>query len=353
MSTCNTPESEAPMHASTLERVRALARANRDESRQLAAEGRALVLCPPDCPGARSGLPHAHTWWDMWSMREAAEYECRLRRAREDDESQVRVDVPAHLARMGVGVRHVQGLGKLDEERDTLRAVRTWLAQPRPMLPPDAHHSEARQGPMPFPWLFLMGPPDTGKTQAAVVALATFVRAYPWGRASGGGRQTLPGLFLAAAEFASMDVFSQAGRERLEEVRRAQLLVLDDLGTERLGDVGLGLLHDVLDARYRDRRRTIITTHLGRRDFLFRFDGWKPTLCGADLPGGFVCKTETEPGWLRCPLHRVENQDAARAQPGRLERRLRESSYVLQAGGKKPSLSRGGEEMWAGKGSRR
>ncbi|NRD68483.1 hypothetical protein HRD49_42840 [Corallococcus exiguus] len=353
MSTCNTSESEAPMHVSLRERVRALARAIRDESRQLAAEGRALVLCPPGCPGARPGVEHAHTWWDMWRLREVAEYECHLRRAREGEEAQARVDVPAHLARMGVGVRHVQGLGNLDEARDTLRAVRAWLAQPRPTLPPDEHHPEARPGPMPHPWLLLMGPPDTGKTQAAVAALAAFVRAYPWGRASGGGRQALPALFLAAAEFASMDVFSQAGRERLEDVRRAQLLVLDDVGTERLGDVGLGLLHDVLDARYRDRRRTVLTTHLGRKDFLARFDGWKPFRCGVPLPGGLECDVEVEMGWRHCSKHRGPDMDAERTPPGRLERRLRESAFVLQVGGKTPSLSRAGEELWAKKGGRR
>ncbi|SDE65736.1 hypothetical protein SAMN04488504_109302 [Myxococcus virescens] len=300
------------MHSSLRERVRRLAYGARKQNRELELQGRALVLCPPDCPRAHRGVEHAHTWWDMYRMAPAAEYAASLARAQREAAQRSRVDVVAHLRRMGVGAKHLGALTSLDETRAPLRAVRLWLAQPRPLLPADAHQP-ARHGPMPFPWLVLMGQPDAGKTQAAVVVLADFARHYPWNQAAGGGRQMPPALFVPGAELAGLSAFTDAGRERLEDMRRCRLLVLDDVGAEKLGDVALGLLHDVLDARYREQRRTVLTTHLNRQDFLARFDGRE-----AGLP--------------------AENL-------GRLERRIRELAFTLQGTGNKPHLSCGGRPL--------
>ncbi|MFP2959924.1 hypothetical protein ACLEPN_19340 [Myxococcus sp. 1LA] len=50
---------EAPMHSSLRERVRRLAYGARKQNRELELQGRALVLCPPDCPAptAASSMP--------------------------------------------------------------------------------------------------------------------------------------------------------------------------------------------------------------------------------------------------------------------------------------------------------
>lgn len=49
------------------------------------------------------------------------------------------------------------------------------------------------------------------------------------------------------------------------------LLILDDLGRERITEWTLERLHMVIDRRWRDRRKTIITTNLTGPDFVARY----------------------------------------------------------------------------------
>lgn len=158
------------------------------------------------------------------------------------------MDMPHLLGKLGVGRVHASRYDRRGslEQRPTMRAAAHYLAQPRPME---------------HPVLFLAGPASSGKTQAAVHVLAEWARGYSWGRQASGQDERL-GVFTRAVDVASADRFSPEGRAWLERLRAAPVLVLDDLGSESATGPGAALLYDVIDERYRQLRRTVVTTNL-------------------------------------------------------------------------------------------
>lgn len=81
------------------------------------------------------------------------------------------------------------------------------------------------------------------------------------------------GMFIRAAEVSrsTMSDYESADRELFEELCDAKLLVLDDLGAERSWDGWLSRLDELLDRRYGDRRRTVITSNLDAAAFKLRY----------------------------------------------------------------------------------
>ncbi|WP_097000844.1 ATP-binding protein [Persephonella hydrogeniphila] len=103
--------------------------------------------------------------------------------------------------------------------------------------------------------LFFVGPPGVGKTHLAVGILKEFFR-----------RKGIVGLFYDTRSLlfrlkSSFDGSSSA-REILEEVVDAPLLVLDDLGSERLSDWARDILHFIIINRYNDMKPIIITSNI-------------------------------------------------------------------------------------------
>jgi len=103
--------------------------------------------------------------------------------------------------------------------------------------------------------LLLMGPSGVGKTHLAVAALKELIRR---------GHQ---GLFCDYRELlkeiqASYNPASQSTEMAiLEPVRTAEVLVLDDLGASKPSDWVRDIVGIVLNARYNEKRTTIITTN--------------------------------------------------------------------------------------------
>ena len=103
--------------------------------------------------------------------------------------------------------------------------------------------------------LLLMGPSGVGKTHLAVASLKELVR-----RGHGG-------LFCDYRELlkeiqASYNPASQSTEMGiLEPIRTAEILVLDDLGATKPSDWVRDIVGIVLNARYNERRTTIITTN--------------------------------------------------------------------------------------------
>src|ERR1700722_20154487 len=103
--------------------------------------------------------------------------------------------------------------------------------------------------------LLLMGPSGVGKTHLAVAALKDLIRR---GHA---------GLFCDYRELlkdiqASYNAVSESTEMGiLEPIRNVEILVLDDLGASKPSDWVRDIVGIVLNARYNERRTTIITTN--------------------------------------------------------------------------------------------
>jgi DNA replication protein DnaC len=103
--------------------------------------------------------------------------------------------------------------------------------------------------------VLLMGPSGVGKTHLAVAALKELLRR---------GHQ---GLFCDYRELlkeiqASYNPASESTEMKiLEPIRSSEVLVLDDLGASKPSDWVRDIVGIVLNARYNERRTTIITTN--------------------------------------------------------------------------------------------
>ena len=112
------------------------------------------------------------------------------------------------------------------------------------------HHAENLNG-----WLFLQGGPGCGKTHLAAAAANYAV---------GIG---VPTLFLTVPDLldtlrGAFDSQDTTFERRFDEVRNAQLLVLDDFGTQNASGWAREKLFQVMNYRYINKLPTIITSNL-------------------------------------------------------------------------------------------
>jgi DNA replication protein DnaC len=120
--------------------------------------------------------------------------------------------------------------------------------------------------------LLLMGPSGVGKTHLAVAALKELIRRGHAGLFCD-YRELLKEIqasYNPASESTEMGV--------LEPIRTVELLVLDDLGASKPSAWVLDIIGLILNARYNERRMTILTTNY--------FDESENPSHGARLPGG-------------------------------------------------------------------
>ena len=107
------------------------------------------------------------------------------------------------------------------------------------------------------PWLFLHGGVGTGKTHLAVAIALNQIERYP-------NRSV---LFLVVPDLldhlrATFDPSKGIDYdERFEEIRRADLLVLDDLGTENTTPWAREKLFQIVNHRYNERIPTVVTSN--------------------------------------------------------------------------------------------
>lgn len=114
-------------------------------------------------------------------------------------------------------------------------------------------------------FLLLSGRTGCGKTVAAVRLLVQRLDQDPH---QGYG---LSSLFVRAAEASRIGLFGEQAAEKIDNLKRVGLLVVDDLGAEMLTDAWRSLVDEVFDYRYARKLRTIITTNLTPEAFRERY----------------------------------------------------------------------------------
>ena len=158
--------------------------------------------------------------------------------ARHDELTREReaVDAAQLAAYRGLRARPTLASTPQPRETDALRGVRAWLA------------GSAQ-------WCLLVGSVGTGKTVAARWAVSQVAQT---------GRRA---LLERAVDVARLSTWDDAGR--LDALERANLLALDDIGTEGASEHARTAIRALLDARDRCHElrggRTIITSNLAGR----------------------------------------------------------------------------------------
>ena len=103
--------------------------------------------------------------------------------------------------------------------------------------------------------LLLIGREGTGKTHVAVGILKEIIR-----RGFTGLYWNVPELFLELRRLMNDDV-DRTEADLFDEAANADLLVLDDLGAERVSDYVVDRLYVLINGRYENDTATIITTN--------------------------------------------------------------------------------------------
>lgn len=138
------------------------------------------------------------------------------------------------LLRAGCPERHVSLVRGRLEDKSTLRAIRTWAA--------DGSR-----------WSFVScGGTGSGKSTAAAWALHQFSSRRFWPR------------WVSCPAVAESRLWSPEGELLRKRCRDAGILVLDDLGSgarEADAKPWLAWLDDVLDARWANKRKTVVTSN--------------------------------------------------------------------------------------------
>lgn len=177
--------------------------------------------------------------------RQAA-FEAEQKRIHDEARERVEASLPDRLALLGVPELAIRALQKPDETPAMKRARRWW-------------ESEATER----PFFVMLGAVGAGKTVAAVWCLSRHLAAGRDAATPGGGRPIPRAVFLRASAFARMSAYDAKDREWLEnDLHRTSLLVLDDMGAEYLTPSAMTLFDEMLDVRYGNMRRTILTSNL-------------------------------------------------------------------------------------------
>lgn len=155
-------------------------------------------------------------------------------------------------------------LPRLGVPRVVLRALRT--PQAKPAL------SAAKEW-----WLsgkvllLLQGGVGSGKTTAAAWVLAKQLERESASARPSGGTVVDAAMFVTAPEFNGLSDYHPESRVWLERLCRCGVLVLDDLGTERMGDGELSCVQRLISERHSAGRRTVLTSNLTAEVFHARY----------------------------------------------------------------------------------
>jgi len=235
------PPRTGPARAKTLEVETPAMRAYLIECRQRAAQlsGQAYV-------GPQEHHPVIAAIW----AKDAAQWN-------REHEELFHNETPRALGDMGLEKLEIELLPELQQRWGAVAAVNTFL------------YTGALTGARSF--LTLGGKPGTGKTIAAASALLSCVEELRTDSGRVCKRWTRRGLYMKAAELARLPLFGKEQAAAWERLRERKLLIIDDLGAELPTDGWLSAFGDLVDARMRGEKKTILTTNLSGSELRTRY----------------------------------------------------------------------------------
>lgn len=194
--------------------------------------------------------------WDVAHPEKAAEYhrlvaelDAETKRAEREEASRLNLEralrhMAVKLERSGIGERSLNA-AQAPEETEALGVVKRWREDNA------------------LTWLALCGAKGVGKSVAATWALVRVMR--------GGGTAAR----IDATRLATLSQFD-AGADEIAWLKRVDMLLVDDIGTELLNDFAKARMHELFEERHETYRRTILTSNLM----------WRPTTRdGQTIPG--------------------------------------------------------------------
>lgn len=180
--------------------------------------------------------------WDAANPDKAAEYhrlvaelEAETKRIEREEASRLQLEralrhMAVKLERSGIGERSLHA-AQAAEDTEALGVVKRWL-------PDNA-----------LTWLVLCGAKGVGKSVAATWACVEVIK--------GGGTAAA----ITAPRLATLSQF-EAGAEELAWLKRVDMLLVDDVGTELLTDFAKARMHELFEERHETYRRTVVTSNL-------------------------------------------------------------------------------------------
>ena len=166
----------------------------------------------------------ARAWHEAFLEDDRRQREIEAERARE----QFRQNMPFRLERIGVPSKVIDAL-RIGLETPAMAHVEAWRDSGRPFL-------------------LLLGGVGTGKT---VAACSSLVEAPMHSSA-----------FVHVLDVARLSDFNQEHAHELSRISEARLLVMDDRGTELASDFWVARLDGIINHRYANKLRTVITSNL-------------------------------------------------------------------------------------------
>lgn len=173
-----------------------------------------------------------------WEERDALETEL----LRKTNELRAKDDRANRLKESGAGARAVEAASNPVDTK-SLEFARDWF---------EGSDSQRTS------WLVLGGTVGAGKTVAATWCITHAIE------------RGMRARNILAVDLASISSFNE-GADELAALRRIQLLVVDDLGKERLSEYAAGIFFGVFDTRHQSMLRTVITTNLSAAEFKARY----------------------------------------------------------------------------------
>lgn len=200
---------------------------------------------------------NARKSWEQANPEIAAEWNAALldddafERAKEIVQKQAEASNGAALARLGLPRPILRAL-RAPKPSPALVAAKEWWLTGKPVL-------------------LLRGGVGSGKTFAGAWVLLRQLEREAVAKRPSGGSSWDAAMFCTAPEFNGLSDYHPEARAWMERLCRCGVLVLDDLGTERMGDGELSCVQRVIGARHAGERRTVITSNLSADLFKARY----------------------------------------------------------------------------------